>query len=177
MWWCIFHTRPLLFLYSIYLISNRVNFGNELCKTKFSKISVKSCLAKPLSDHLSDLTSHSRHRILWHTQVPQLHGSAPHGLDPKRSNQSLTKGQGLNPFPLLPANEAPHPPNPFESPSEGEVPHSCHECQDAVLSLPAQTEICPKPGPTPLKNTYPVLPKLVGKGIFIKSGLLKEISL
>jgi len=45
-----------------------VNLANKLCKITFSKFSVKSFLAKPLSDHLSDLTTHSRHkRILLHS--------------------------------------------------------------------------------------------------------------
>jgi len=38
-----------------------VNLANELCKITFSKFSVKSFLAKPLSDHFSDLTTHSQH--------------------------------------------------------------------------------------------------------------------
>lgn len=46
----------------------------------------------------------------------------------------------------------------------------CHMC------LPEQTEIHIKPDPTPLKNTYLVLLKLVDKGVFIKSVLLKEIT-
>jgi len=37
-----------------------VNLANELCKFTFSKFSVKSFLAKPLSDHLSNLTTHSQ---------------------------------------------------------------------------------------------------------------------
>ena len=36
-----------------------VNLAKEICKITFSKFSVKSLLAKPLSDHLSDLTTHS----------------------------------------------------------------------------------------------------------------------
>jgi len=35
-----------------------MKLANELCKITFSKFSVKSFLAKPLSDHLSDLTGH-----------------------------------------------------------------------------------------------------------------------
>jgi len=35
-----------------------VNLANELCKITFSKFSVKYFLAKPLSDHSSDLTTH-----------------------------------------------------------------------------------------------------------------------
>jgi len=38
-----------------------MNLASELCKVTFSKFSVKSFLAKPLSDHLSDLTAHSQH--------------------------------------------------------------------------------------------------------------------
>jgi len=36
-----------------------MNLANKLCKITFSKFSLKSFLAKPLSDHLSDLTTHS----------------------------------------------------------------------------------------------------------------------
>jgi len=48
-------------LYSIYLISNRVNLAKEFCMGTFSKFSVKSFLARPLIDRLSDLTTHLRH--------------------------------------------------------------------------------------------------------------------
>jgi len=37
-----------------------VNLANKCCKITFSKFSVKSFLAKPLSDDLSDLTTHPR---------------------------------------------------------------------------------------------------------------------
>jgi len=37
-----------------------VNLANKLCKITFSKFSVEYFLAKPLSDHLSDLTTHSQ---------------------------------------------------------------------------------------------------------------------
>jgi len=40
-----------------------VNLANKLCKTTFSKFSVKSSIAKPLSDHLSDLSTHSQHSL------------------------------------------------------------------------------------------------------------------
>jgi len=56
-----FCTQPPLALYSIHLISNRVNPANELCKITFSKFLVKSFIAKPLSDHLGNLTTHSQH--------------------------------------------------------------------------------------------------------------------
>jgi len=50
-----------LILYSSHLISNRVNLANTLCKITFSKFSVKSFLAKPWNDHVSDLTALSQH--------------------------------------------------------------------------------------------------------------------
>jgi len=46
--------------YTHLIISNGVNPANELCKITFPKFSVKPFLAKPLSDHLSDLTTHTR---------------------------------------------------------------------------------------------------------------------
>ena len=55
----IFHSKPPSILYSIHLISNKANPANELCKITFSKLSVKTFLAKTLSDHLNDLTTHS----------------------------------------------------------------------------------------------------------------------
>jgi len=48
-----------------------VNLANELCKITFSKLSVKSFIAKPLSDHLSDLTTHPRHRVRLAAVLPK----------------------------------------------------------------------------------------------------------
>lgn len=91
-------------------------------------------------------------------------------------NQPLKEGQGLKQFPLLPADETPQLPQQLVSPGEGKVTYATYQCKAARLSLPAQTEIHTKPGPIPLKKTNLVLPILVGKGVFIKSVLLKEIT-
>jgi len=80
-----------------------VNLANKLRKITFSKFSVKSFLAKPLSDHLSDLSTHLRQHfkerqmnVPYHSMNPKPSSSQAWTQTFPRSAMSLQGAQGAS---------------------------------------------------------------------------------